>query len=491
MTIDPARIPVVIGVGQVVEREELVSATQLAARAAEVALGEAKGLRERLEQLTLVAVSFSPSGPDAASQVARALRLAEHTQRRITTPGGNSPQWAVNEVSAAIAAGQLSVALIAGAEATRSMRKRDPQANFLRAMGGKGEAGPADPVVGASLEHMMGPAEHAAALNVPAEVYPMLECARAHAEGRSLEAQRARLAGLMTRFSERASLNPHAWFRRAFSADEIGTPSAENRLTAEPYTKRMNSFPDVDQASALLLTSLAVARELRLEDRAIFVWSGASCAEPPPAQRPEPGTAPALRAAARAALDAAGIGADELRFIDCYSCFPIAVEAGADALGAALDDPRGFTLTGGMPFFGGPGNNYSGHGIVSVVERLREAGGLGYVNANGGFLSKHSTGVYGSEPPPRGFRLADTRAEQAAIDAAARPVRTDARGAARVVAATVVYDRSGQVARAPVIADLADGQRVAAQATPGALEKLAGKNLVGESVRIDGVRYEV
>jgi acetyl-CoA C-acetyltransferase len=485
------RVPVVVGVGQVVERGELTSAVQLAARAAEVAFADAPGLREKIEQLTLVAVSFSPAPPDAASQVARELGLGAQVQRRITTPGGNSPQWLVNEVASAIAAGQLSAALVAGAEATRSMRKRDPRASFLSTGGSAGDAGAADPVVGASLSGMLGPAERAAGLSVPAEVYPMLECARAHAEGRSLVEQRARLARLMERFSACASRNPHAWFERAWSAAEIGTPGADNRLTAEPYTKRMNSFPDVDQASALIVTSLALARALRLEQRAVYVWSGASCAEPPPAQRPEPGTAPALRAAARAALDAAGIGADALRFIDCYSCFPIAVEAGADALGTDIDDPRGLTVTGGMPFFGGPGNNYSGHAIAELVACLREAPGLGYVNANGGFLSKHSTGVYGSEPPPRGFQRADTRAAQAAIDAAARPVRTDFRGDARVVAGSVVYDRSGNVTRAPVIAELPDGSRVAAQASPAALEKLAGRNLVGERVRVDASLYKL
>jgi acetyl-CoA C-acetyltransferase len=485
------RIPVVVGVGQVVEREALVTSTELAARAAQLAFEDAKGTRERIEQLTLVAVSFSPSSPDAASRIARELGLPAKIECRLTTAGGNSPQWVVNEVSAAIAAGKRSAALLLGAEATRSMRKRDPQASFLGAAGRTDETGPADPVIGASLANMLGAGERAVGLNIPAEVYPMLECARAHAEGRSLEAQRALLAQLMARFSERASRNPYAWFRRAFSAAEIATPSAENRLTAEPYTKRMNSFPDVDQASALVLTSLALARQLGLTDQAVYVWSGASCAEPPPTQRPEPGSAPALRAAARAALDAAGVRAEALRFIDCYSCFPIAVECGAEALGARLDDPRGFTLTGGMPFFGGPGNNYSAHGIAALIECLREEGGLGYVNANGGFLSKHSTGVYGSEPSPGGFRLADTRAEQAAIDAAARPVKTDAKGSARVVAATVVYDRSGRVARAPVIAELADGSRLAAHALPPVLEGLAGRNLVGETIRVDGVRYEI
>jgi acetyl-CoA C-acetyltransferase len=247
----------------------------------------------------------------------------------------------------------------------------------------------------------------------------------------------------MARFSATASHNPYAWFPHAYSAEEIATPTPANRLTAEPYTKRMNSFPNVDQASAVIVTSLAVARELRADNRAIFVWSGASCAEPTPARRPDPGTAPALRAAARAALAAAGIEAEQLDFIDCYSCFPIAVEAGADALGMQLDDPRGFTVTGGMPFFGGPGNNYSGHGIVSVIDRLRESGGLGWVNANGGLLSKHSTGIYGSEPPPRGFQRVDMREAQAAIDQAALPVATDATGDARVVAASVAYDRQG------------------------------------------------
>ena len=101
------------------------------------------------------------------------------------------------------------------------------------------------------------------------------------------------------------------------------------------------------------------------------------------------------------------------------------------------------------------------------------------------------TGVYGSEPPPRGFQRADTRAAQAAIDAAARPVRTDYEGEARVVASTVVYDRAGRVARAPVIADAADGSRVAAQAVPAALEKLAGQSLVGERVRVRGVTWEL
>jgi acetyl-CoA C-acetyltransferase len=191
-----------------------------------------------------------------------------------------------------------------------------------------------------------------------------------------------------------------------------------------------------------------------------------------------------MRAAAAATLAGARVAADELAFIDFYSCFPIAVQVGARSLGIALDDPRGLTVTGGMPFFGGPGNNYPGHSIATMVGCLREAGGLGYIGANGGFLSKHSIGIYGAEPPPHGFAAPDMRAEQEKIYAAALPTTTEAQGTAHVDAATVVYDRAGAVASAPIFATLDDGRRVAALAEPALLAGLAGRSLVGERVRV-------
>ena len=44
----------------------------------------------------------------------------------------------------------------------------------------------------------------------------------------------------------------------------------------------------------------------------------------------------------------------------------------ARQLGIDGDDPRGLTLTGGLPYFGGPGNSYSLHGIAETV--CRDAG---------------------------------------------------------------------------------------------------------------------
>ena len=110
---------------------------------------------------------------------------------------------------------------------------------------------------------------------------------------------------------------------------------------------------------------------------------------------------------------------------DFYCCFPSAVEMAADAVGIALDDPRGLTVTGGLPYFGGPGNNYMTHGIATMAENLRGTGGLGLCSSPGGFMTKHGVTVLGATPPPDGFRRGDTGADQAMIDARALTVAVD------------------------------------------------------------------
>ena len=329
-------------------------------------------------------------------------------------------------------------------------------------------------------------AEIEANLVRPADTYPIFENALAAKLGTDPAGSRARIAGFMAQSSEFAAKNPMAWFPDVRAAEEISTPTPDNRLTAEPYTKCMNSFMNVDQGAALIVTTLAVARELGLEDQAIFPWAGANSADLVPIEREDLAASPAIRAAAQATFDAAGVTLDDIDFIDIYSCFPIAVQISAREIGLALDDPRGLTQTGGMSFFGGPGNNYTTHGIAAVALRLREGGRLGYVTGNGGILSKHSIGIYGNVAPSRPFQLADTSAAQQAIQASALEWTCEAEGEAVVDAGTVVYGRDGAPSFAPVIATLPDGRRICAVADEATLPSLAGRALEGETIRVTG-----
>ncbi len=486
---DPARTPVLVGVGQSIQREELVTVVDLTEQATRAAFEDAPGLADRIERITTVSVIFSPCGRAPSMELAARLGLSG-VRCETTTAGGNTPQWLVTRAAAEIAGGELKATLIVGAEATRSMRAANPGADFI----GAADAGDTDesaevepdPVVGPEMTGVLSGAEVAAGFVRPAEVYPVFDSALAAAAGRSGAEQRAYLGQLLAPFSRVAAANPFAWFREELAAADISEPSKSNRLTAEPYTKRMNSFPNVDQGSALLVTSLELAREAGLADQCIFPWAGATNADVSPAARRDLGDSPAIRAAAWALFDALDLGIDDVDWIDLYSCFPAAFQVGAKAIGLAGDDPRGLTLTGGLPFFGGPGNNYSSHAIAAMALRLRESGRRGYVGANGGYLSKHSLGIYGSEPAPGEFRSIDTSKQQAEIQAAALTVAREGSGIATVVGATVVYARDGSVDSAPVIADLEDGRRIVAKAEASLLPGLAGGSLVGRRVSVAG-----
>ncbi|MBI2168009.1 MAG: acetyl-CoA acetyltransferase [Actinobacteria bacterium] len=477
----------IVSVGQAVGRSDPASPITLMERAVRAALDEATGIEEKIGRVSVVNI-LNGGGRAPATLLAERLKL-DPLRCETTTIGGNTPQWLVTRAAAGIADGQGTTTLIAGAEAVHSQRIKPELGNEAD----KTEA--VDPIVGDDRPGL-SPAELVAGMMVPAHVYPMFESVWVHRAGRSFAEHRAALGWLLARFTRRAAEHQFSWFRDELTADDISTPTADNRLVAEPYTKRRNAFISVDQAATVTVTSLEIAREIGAAGDVVFVHSGADANDVWfPVQRPDPGASPGIRAAGRAALSSAGIGVDDVTAFDLYSCFPCAVEMACEALGISEDDHRDLTVTGGLPYFGGPGNNYSTHGIASMVDELREQGGRGLVTALGWFATKHSIGIYGIAPPPHGFRVGDTSAAQREIDASTEPVAADVSGpvAATVVAGTVVYDRDGAVPSAPVIAALDDGRRVAAMADRAELGRLAGQNLVGSLVRVEGSppRYRV
>ncbi len=499
-SIDPERTPVVLATGQSIERDEMLRALDLAERAAESALSQVPALRDRIQRLSLVNI-LSRVGPAPASLLARRLGLAPE-RAEVTTIGGNSPQTLVNKAASAIAAGKLQATLIVGGEAQRSSKlrrsqKHDPSTQDASASPGSSDGGslgdspelPPDPITGDDRPGM-STAEMNAGLIAPVHIYPLFESVLAARAGRTFAEQRRFLGELMARFTEVAAKHPFAWFPESATPAELSDTGPDNRLVAEPYPKRMCAFLNVDQGAAVIVCSLAAARDAGVEDQAVFCLSGADTTDVWfPAQRPDPGTSPAIAAAGAGALGAAGIDIDDIAAFDLYSCFPCAVELGANALGIALDDPRGLTVTGGLPYFGGPGNNYTLHAIATMVDQIRDSGQLGLVTGLGWYATKHSVGIYGPSAPDSGWRQADTDQAQAEIDASEVELAEglDAEQDALVVASTVIYGPDGTATGAPLVARLRDGRHVAAALAPGEeAAQLAGRNLVGESVRVSG-----
>lgn len=492
MTLDP-RLPVVVGVGQLTRRPTgsvtgLPSPPEMMAEAVRLAAadsGAGGALLGRVDSLQCVE-SMSWRAPDPASAVAAILGI-EPKERVRTTTGGNSPQSLVNAAGVAIIEGHLDVVVIAGAEAMYTRRLASKNGEETGWPVQSPESVP-DRVFGADLPGTTD-FERSRSLMVPTQIYPIFECALRAAAGAGIEEHQVRVSQLWARFSDVAATNPHAWSPEPRSAEEIRTVGADNRMIGFPYPKLMNSNLMVDQAAALVVTSVGAAEAAGVpSDRWVFVHAGAEAADHwYVSQRWSLDRSPAIAACGRVVLGSAGIGVDDVAHLDLYSCFPSAVEVAALELGLDAWDPgRPLTVTGGLCFGGGPGNNYVTHSVAAMVSRLREnAGDIGLVTANGWFLTKHALGIYSTDPPTRGFRFASPQAE--VDESPRREVAPDHSGAVRVEAYTVLHERDGSPQLGIVAGLLDDGRRTWANTTDaGLLHTLVTEEVEGHPADIAG-----
>jgi acetyl-CoA C-acetyltransferase len=326
----------------------------------------------------------------------------------------------------------------------------------------------------------------------PTQIYPLFETALRAAAGRGIAEHQQATSELWSRFAAVAASNTPAWSRAPHSADQIRSVSPENRMVTFPYTKLMCANIDVDQAAALLLCSYEAARTAGIPDeKLVFPHSGADAHDHYFfSERAALAESTAIGIAGRAALAAAGTDVDGVARFDLYSCFPAAVQMAMRSLGLggpAAGDERPLTVTGGLGFAGGPGNNYSTHAIAAAVEACRaDPGSLALVTALGWYATKHSVGLYSSTPPADGFVHVDPASTQREVDALARrePAGT-VTGKATVEATSVVFERDGSPSLALVSALTPDGHRALANTRdPAAMAAMCDEPWEGTTVEL-------
>ncbi len=493
------RTPVIVGVGQVTSRPDpadaatqtdplslMVGALELAAEDATGTPGTHSSLLGRIDELTAIP-SFVWHVADPARCVAEAMGITPRATLAASV-GGTLPQRVVLDASTRILAGELDVAVVVGAEAIKS---RD----VARKRGEHSELPEQDPSVPPAREVFAVPDaltdhERSLGLALPVHSYALFEHARRRARGLTREAHLGSLGALAARMSAVASRNEHAWLRTPVSALEVITPSPANRLVSTPYTKLLTSNVVVDMGAAVIVCSLEAARGAGVpEDQFVFPQQGAWGYEQwLISRRRELSQSLAMRWCARALFGDAPPSPEEASLLELYSCFPIAVEMACDALGIdPLSDPRPPTVTGGMTFFGGPGNNFATHSIATMVGRLRrEPGAIGLVTALGWYASTHVWATYSTTPRPGGLVVHDVRAS-----VEAEPLRDADDGYAGpgdVESYTVGVDRDGAPARTVASVRTPSGARrlVASDDASLAAEVLAADPLGAEVTVSDG-----
>ena len=457
----PERMPVIVGVGEVTDRApdpaqglEPLALMEQALRLAQADAGAA--LLARLDSLSIV---NQVTWPYADMPAQLAARIGARPAHAVYGPvGGESPVRFLHQAAARIATGQSEVAAVCGAEA-QSTLTRARRAGIELPWTPKPET--FDPPL-RGIDFL-----HSAAINLgvfmPTNVYPFYENATAFAWGQSPAQAQAESGRVWAQYARVAEANPYAWLKRGYTAREIVTPSAENRLIAWPYTKLMVANPNVNQGAALILTSLAAAREAGIADgHCIFIHGGAAANEPRDyLMRDTYHASPAQDAVLHDTVSLAG--EDGFTAFELYSCFPCVPKMAARTLGLAPDTVP--TVTGGLTFFGAPLNTYMTNAACAMTRRLRDGGGSGLLYGQGEFVTKHHA-LAVSSIPPRDDAILRASSVQDRADArrgAVPQFSTEAEGGANIETFTVIYDREGAPSHGVVIARMRSGERVLAR----------------------------
>ena len=459
---DP-RAPCVIGVAQLTvpkaegpAPEPLVLWERACRAAADDALPGRGG--RALAAAGSLAVVYCQSWPydRPVDRLADALGIAPR-QRVYSGIGGTIGQVLVHTAGQAITRGELDLAVVTGAEALETVRTSGGELPWsFRDPSPAGMPFPAPP----------HPAEVAHGVKNAWLEFPVFDVARRARLGMTPDGYRTALGALLSPFTRVAAANPFAWFPVARSPEEITAVTPVNRLIGYPYTKYMVSVIDVDMAAAVIVASEAEADRLGVaRDRRVYLRGWCYADDPVYlAEHPDLGASPAMAAASREALRCARAAADDAAHLDLYSCYPSSVNLARDALGIAEGDDRALTVTGGLPYFGGPSSNYVTHSIATMTGVLRaDPGSIGVLNGIGMYLTKHVFGVYSTAPPSGGPPpLPDEAAVQASVDHRVEIADTWD-GDATVAGYSVAHARSGEAEWGVAVCDLPDGRRAYAR----------------------------
>ncbi len=481
------RAPCIVGVGRQTWRTsdndapEPLDMCAEVARAAEADSGRAN-LLQSVDSIHAVHCA-SWAYDDLPGRIAQRLGL-DIGFSELSMLAGTSGQRMITHAAERLMRGESETALIVGAEALATRRR-------LNAVGEQptwSHPSPEGAQPAVALSEWTSPTEFAHDIVAPSLTFAMLDSARRAARGVAPHEYRAAQAETFDALNAVAALNPHAWLPTRRRSAEIATPTKKNRIISSPYTKYMVAIMDVDMAAAVILTTHRRAEELHIpHDQRVYLrgWSfGRDSTHV--AERPHLSSSPAMAEVSRAALRHARLGFDEIDHFDLYSCFPASVNFATDALGIDPHDPRGLTVTGGLPYHGGPSSNYTTHAVAEMVHRLRDSAGHGIVSGVGMHMTKHSWAVYSSSPGP--VQIPDGHTIQCRIDVHRTfnvKQQLDASALGRIAACSTTYDRDGTPTVATAIVDLGNRARAYARTIdPDTIALVEHTEAVGLPVRL-------
>ena len=318
--------------------------------------------------------------------------------------------------------------------------------------------------------------------------YAIIESAMRYKNQYNLKEHENFLGNYYERFSQIASKNPHAWNKKIYTADEIKTPSNTNQRIAYPYNKLHNTSWNVNQASALILTSDEIADKLKIpfEKRVYPLVSTETNHMVGVIQRPELTSPIGLKLAAKYLLATAAQNNIKPTFYELYSCFPVAVQLFAEVLNIPENIDK--TITGGMPFAGGPLNNYMLHATAQMLMKIREDNSeVGLITGVSGMMTKQALAIWGKNPA-MDFESNDVTKEAEKLELPV-PMSSLSSGEGKVIGCTTLYEKNVPL-KAVFYAEDSQGHRLVLTSTGREIIKqIEEEECVGLKINFSNNRF--
>ena len=489
----PDNTPVIVGVGDIIDKRKVDGPDPLTllGQASEIAF-EDTGIKNVIDYLDAIGVvRFSVDFSTATNQsrfgysnfprsLANKIGVKKDISELYSGMGGNAPQVLLQEISKKIHANEIHCALISGGEVLQTMiskLKSGEKLNWEDSAGGEPE------IIGINDEGF-SKEEKKHYMDLPSNVYPIFANAIRSSKSQSSEEHLRECSELFSKFSKVASLNPKAWFPKFRTPEEIEEISDSNRLVGFPYTKYLNSMIRVNMASSLVVMSEKLTKELKIpQNKKVYIHG--SCVLNDiwnVSKRPSLNESPAIRECGKEVLSQAGISLSEISFLDIYSCFPSAVQIAQKELSLDSNDDRPLTVTGGLPYFGGPGNAYTMFSSSEMVRKLRSnPNEYGMITANSWFLTKHAINIFSCKPPQEIDWKKDFIKLQSEINSREiKNFNTKPNGLGKVISYTIVQGRKN-LEYGIVIGELEDKSKFIANilGEQSFLKKLTENELLG------------
>ena len=267
--------------------------------------------------------------------------------------------------------------------------------------------------------------------------YATMETALRKNDDENIEEHQNNIASMYEEFSKVASNNEDAWLDHPYSKKEILETSKKNKMLAYPYNKLHCTSWNVNQSAALIICSEELANKLEIDNkkRVYPISSSENNHMIAIQQRPKLYESLGMIYAAKSINGVMEQLDIRLDAYDLYSCFPAAVKMFSKSLELGSDIPK--TITGSMPYAGGPLNSFVIHSTVKMIQKIRALEARhGLVTGVSGMMTKQSFCVWGKEYQEQ--FIFDDVTERAKLDENPVELSNIAEGEGEIIGYTII-----------------------------------------------------